>query len=440
MKYLRIALLLLPIAALCARAADEDAKSNPEEDIPDFSNLDEFIYQPKSNATLGMRYISGVKTTFSGNGYLAAPETIPSLTPLVGAPTSASGYAGVTVGTGGRDYHDGYVDPDTRSETVANANGTTSQVPIPADGKTNQWSYDTNGQENAAGTGTTSQVVAGDYMQFHIYSATSEDNVIHDHPGKGTTGVELASNHDMGKIGSHITWTIFGGVTLNDIESSTFGNVNAAVTTVTDTYDLFGQTVPNGPYTAPSTVSQNIISNGQILVNSAGTPVTETIDTTTLLGTTPLSRTTTTATDDVSVADHWKLHGAYLTFRAGPALTYNFNDHLKFTFSAGPALIDASSTYTVTEVLTPNTGAQIIGTFQDIEDKVLPAAYADATLEYDITDRAGLYLGAFYQVAGNYEQTVSGYAEDSNDSTGSWQTKVDFGGQEGLRGGMSFRF
>jgi hypothetical protein len=244
----------------------------------------------------------------------------------------------------------------------------------------------------------------------------------------------------MGRLGPHFSWTIFGGVTLNDIESSMSGNVNAAVTTMTDTYDLFGQTVPNGPYTAPSTVSQNIISNGQVLINSGGDPVTETIDTTTLLGNVPLNRTTTMETDAVSVEDHWKLHGAYLTFRAGPALTYNYNDHLKLTFSAGPALIDASTTYTVTEVLTPLTGAQIIGTFQDIEYRLLPAAYADATVEYDITERAGLYFGAFYQVSGSYAQSVSGYAEDSTDSTGSWQTKVDFGGQQGLRGGLNFRF
>jgi len=425
MKHLRLALLLIPVIAFCARAADEDSKGgNPDEDIPDFSNLDEFIYQPKSNATLGIRYISGAKTSFSGNGYLAAPETIPS----------------VTGTTSNRFYHDGYVDPDTRSETVANANGTTSNVPIQPDGKTNNWSYDTNGQQNAQGTATTSQVTPDDYMQFHIYSAQSEDTLTHDRTAKGTTGVELASTHDMGKLGQHFSWTIFGGVSLNDIESSMSANVTAAVTTLTDTYDLFGQTVPSGPYTAPSTVSQNIISNGQILINSGGDPITETIDTTTLLGNVPLNRTQTMETDNVSVEDHWKLHGAYLTFRAGPALTYNYNDHLKFTLSAGPALIDASSTYTVTEVLTPLTGAQIIGTFQDVQDKLLPAAYADATVEYDITERAGLYFGAFYQVSGSYTQTVSGYAEDSTDSNGSWQTKVDFSGQQGLRGGLNFRF
>ena len=159
-----------------------------------------------------------------------------------------------------------------------------------------------------------------------------------------------------------------------------------------------------------------------------------------MLSSSPLNSTTSTETDDVSVANHYKLHGAYLAFRGGPALNCNFNDHIRFTLSAGPELLYASSTYTVTAVLTPPTGEQEIATYQDIDDKFLPAVYADATIEYDITDKAGLYFGAFFQDAGSYEQTASGYAALSATSFGSYSTKVDFSTQEGLRGGLSFKF
>ena len=70
MKHLRLVLLILPfflpVFALCARAADDSDKGNPEDDIPDFSNLDEFIYQPKGNASVGFRYVSGVKIVLFG--------------------------------------------------------------------------------------------------------------------------------------------------------------------------------------------------------------------------------------------------------------------------------------------------------------------------------------------------------------------------------------
>jgi hypothetical protein len=427
MKFPRLALaalLLVPASALFVRAEDDDDKEKPD-DIPNFGNLDEFIYQPKSNATLGERFITGVKASFRGGSHIAAPEAVP-----------------VQNGTGFiRTYHDGFLDPDTRTVTEVNPNGVTTAVPITPDGKTNTWSYDTNGQINAAGTGTTSQLTPDGYMQFHVYSADTSGNTgIYSKQAKGTTGVELATSRDLFRLGKHATLGWFGGVSLNDIQASRFSTVNANITTVTDTYNLFGQAVPNGPYQAPSSIQQNIILNGVDVVDQYGNNIIQKVDTTVLIGNQPLNRTTTVAADATEVTDHWKLHGAYLTLRTGPQFTYKFNEHLKLVLSGGPALIAASSTYTVNEAFTPNTGGQIVATYQDIEDKYIPALYADATVEYDLNDKAGFYLGAFYQDAGHYTQSIDGYANLSATSNGSFSTKVDFNGQDGVRGGMSFKF
>ena len=152
------------------------------------------------------------RSSFSGNSYIAAPES----------------YCRLWVGTGFvRVYHDGAVAPDSRTETVTNADGVSAQVPIPPDGKTNTWNFATSGQTNAAGTGTTSQVTSDDYLQMHIYSAQTDDSLSHDQSARGTSGVELRSDRDMGKLGKHFSWSIFGGVSLNDIQSSMFETVKS---------------------------------------------------------------------------------------------------------------------------------------------------------------------------------------------------------------------
>ncbi|HUR56666.1 MAG TPA: hypothetical protein VM029_03080, partial [Opitutaceae bacterium] len=73
MKQLRLALVVFASAAGMALAQDEERRAPPVE-IPDFSNLDEYIYEPKSTVTLGMRRLSGAKTSFSGQGRINAAE------------------------------------------------------------------------------------------------------------------------------------------------------------------------------------------------------------------------------------------------------------------------------------------------------------------------------------------------------------------------------
>ena len=119
MKFFRIVLVLPPLLS-CAVFAQPDADA-----IPDFSSLDEYFYLPKTTLSFGFRALSGAKTSFSGHGSIAAPES-----PDYSLAANIS-----------RTYHDGLVSPDGRSTTVDNGDGTTTSTLIASDGKTNTWSF-----------------------------------------------------------------------------------------------------------------------------------------------------------------------------------------------------------------------------------------------------------------------------------------------------------
>src|SRR4051812_14035475 len=79
MKQLRLALVVFASALSLARAQDEQSHQPPTE-IPDFSNLDEYVYEAKSTLIVGTRFLSGAKTQFFGHGSLRAPETLTDAT------------------------------------------------------------------------------------------------------------------------------------------------------------------------------------------------------------------------------------------------------------------------------------------------------------------------------------------------------------------------
>src|ERR1041385_2495784 len=109
MKYFRAALVVFATVLSVARAQQDDDQSRrtPPVEIPDFSNLDEYIYEPKSTVTLGFRHLSGAKTKFAGTGKIVSPEDPGAL-------------AGANLE---RVYHDGAVHPDTRTTARLDASG-----------------------------------------------------------------------------------------------------------------------------------------------------------------------------------------------------------------------------------------------------------------------------------------------------------------------------
>jgi len=146
-----------------------------------------------------------------------------------------------------------------------------------------------------------------------------------------------------------------------------------------------------------------------------------------------VDRTVKDATDSTSVSNRWKVKGAYVTLRAGPAVWVPLTSRLRAMVSAGPAMIYSGSTYTVTQSFSPALGAELTDTTSSEENKILAGYFADASLQYDLTDHAGFFAGAVFQSAGSYTQSV-------NSTAANYSTKIDFANQNGLRAGMTIRF
>ncbi|MEO5960702.1 MAG: hypothetical protein ABIZ49_12305 [Opitutaceae bacterium] len=417
MKHLRLVYVAFVLARGIVCAQEEERRAPPTE-IPDFSNLEEYIYEPRSTVTLGFRRLGGAKTTFSGQGSLKAPE---AAGPATGANIP-------------RFYHDGSVGADSRVAARFDSSGNPvidpesgGQVfdPIAPDGKTSSWNYN-DARQLAAAEG---------YVAFHSYSADIIDTAGRPTTAATTNGVEIAVTRDMGKLfGSKLTWNLTAGMSVNDIVANTSDKVRANLNTLTDYYSLFGQTPPAAPYSAPSSSSQTVLDpNGNPLLNEDGSTQTVSIDTTVLIGNQPAARTLTTTTDTATVTSRWKVKGAYYTFRAGPTVWIPITSRFRISLSAGAALVYAGTSYTVVETFTPEIGFEISDTNSSEQNKLLPGYYADATMQFDLTDRAGFYAGAVFQSAGSYDQKVDG--ENAH-----YVSKVDLSNQSGLRAGLSIRF
>lgn len=415
MKHLCLA--LAAVATLLGPVRAQERRGAPPTEIPDFSNLDEFVRIPTSTVTFGFRFLSGVKTSFAGQGQIAG---IDQSGPATGANLP-------------RIYHDGRVLPDARTAVRRDAGGNPiidpdsgNQVfePIAPDGRTNTWSYTDAGQLTDDG-----------FLALHQYSAEIIDPVARRENTAASAGMELVALRDMGRLlGTRMTWQLNAGMSINDIYANTTDTVQARLTTLTDFYSLYGQTPPEAPYNAPSTTTENVLdAGGSPVLNEDGTNQTVTTNTTVLLGNEPLGRTVETLINETSVNNRWRLKGAYFTFRAGPTVWVPLSTRLKFGFSVGATLIYAGSNYSVTQMLQPDFGTELTDTSTDSTYELLPGYYADASLQYDITERAGFFAGAIYQSAGSYTQEIE-------TATAKYATDIDFANQSGLRAGMSIRF
>jgi hypothetical protein len=396
-----ICICVAGLRAQTNQADEENAdKQAPPEEIPDFSQLDEYTYVPKSTLSIGDRlFLRGPKTTFSGQGSLPA-TTYPGTNPAV--PNVQ------------RTYSDGYVEPDQRTVVVTDGVGSGTAISQASDGRTNTWGYD-----------NINQLLPNGNIAFHSDSAEITDTSSHEENGQSTAGIELMMDRDMGKLGKHFKWSITAGFSLADIRSNIFASVPANVTAVTDTYDLFGQVPPLPVYSSPSTISQTTGSGTSAVATNP--------DETILLGNTPLSRTTTT--ESATVTNRYFTEGAYYTLRVGPTVVMPFGKHWNLSLSAGPMVIYAGAEMNVLEDLAFATNeADLQDLYQKENNKLVPGYYVDVDLQYQLTDTAGFYVGGVYQGAGTFTQSVQ-----SGDGT-AYDSKIDFGEQEGVKTGMTVRF
>jgi hypothetical protein len=393
--------------ALRAQEENEHQSAPPPENLTFLT--DEYIYIPKYKFSFGMRALSGSKTSFSGWGSIASTLENPGL-------ATATGLA--------RTYHDGSVGLDTRTLSNDDGNGGSTSVPIAPDGKTANWTYL-----------DASQVTPTGNIAMHSYSADMIDTGPRTKDTDNAYGFEVTVARDMGKLGKWFEWNLEAGFSLNDLKAALQSAVPSNVTTRTDQFSLYGATAPAAPFTGSATAtSQTMVdASGNPVLNSDGTAKTISPETITLLASDPQSSNTQTVTDTTSLTNSWKLKGAYFTFRAGPTLLFPVTQHLRASVSAGAALVFSGTTYTVTQSFQPVTGDPITQTVSDSSNHFLPGFYADANVEYWITDTAGFYAGAVYQNTGEFKQTVK-------TDTADFSTKVDMSSLGGLRAGMNIKF
>lgn len=405
MKYLRLAPVLY-LLALCAAHAQRGGEPEP---IPDFTNLDEFIYEPKTTLSIGIRSVGGAKTSFRGKGIIKSTEDIGNATDT-----------NVT-----RRYHDGAVSADTRTTLIDNGDGTTSLVPITPDGKTASWNF-SDDRQSAEAPG---------YIAMHNFSAEVVDPTTRFKQGAGSAGLELVISRDMGNLfHTRLLWNLTAGMTINDISAKSTNQVLANLTKITDLYSLYGETAPTAPYTTPSSVTTTVTdANGNPVLNPDGSSQTVTTDTTVLISSTPVNRDQKTTTDSTSVTTRGVLKGAYYTFRAGPTIALPIGQRFRATFTAGATLIYAGSTYTVTQTYQPEIGAEIVDTVTGDTTHLVPGYFADATMQFNLTSRTGFYAGAIFQQSGDYTQNITS-------PTSNYSTKIDFARQNGFRAGMTIKF
>jgi hypothetical protein len=249
-------------------------------------------------------------------------------------------------------------------------------------------------------------------MAMHAYSVTNTDAAFHSKNPGMSLGVELEGQRDFGKLfGGRVQWGVVGGMSVNQISVHAERELAGSLTTVTDYYSLEGQTPPAGGYAGPVAASSSQV----------------------LLGNQVLYRQTTTT--PTTLTNIQRLRGAYLTFRAGPAVRVPITEKLSANMSAGAVLLYVGTTYEVTQDFLPETGDEIISATRDGASGFLPGFYVDADVQYTFTDTAGFYAGGVYQAAGTYSQTIR-----SDDGQSNYSTKIDFGSMQALRAGFLFRF
>lgn len=414
MNKFRHALCVILVATTCAlRAADKD-KDEDENPLGDFmpTNDDLVQYVPKFSMKLGLRALGGAHTHFSGQGRIT-PET-----PVTDTAT----------GNLNRIYHDGYVlgDQSVKTNPAGNTDSNTQA------GLTNNWRYTSDSQVK--------NVDGSTYVDMHNYTAViSPVSDLKQNPST-SLGVELTGERDMGSVfNTRAHWGVVVGFAINQISSIRALNEDGTLYTVTDSYRVQDGTLPYGnsqpilpsaPYTSSTTSSDPILISDKPDVGGIRTTPSNPAGSGIYGTPTPVLGTAANP-----IGTRWRLRGAYVSFRAGPTLTVPITSKLSANFSAGGVLMYVGTSYDVELTFKPQTGDMMEYTVSDGASTVLPGFYADATLQYTMTENSGMYLGAVAQATQEYNQTIS-----SVDKNSEYKAKVDFGNMEGVKAGFLFKF
>ncbi len=441
MPFSLMTLRLLKTASLIALAcvpallpAQTETSGKEEERLEALARSQSEWYVPKTKLSVGFRVLnSGGKVTFGHLGDV---------------PSNRAAVPPASAGAVERQYSNGVVSIDGVRDTEKDANGNQTSTP---GGRYLYYQTSTvNVYDNAGSiTGTKevttlvgnylshtpgltrrwvasseAQISRPDYVSFSIFDATSDGGSFSRKQG-ATGGVEFQLSRDIGHGTRRFQWGLMGGITLNDINSKSAGNVSATLHTYTDYYSLNGQVITAVHLSNPSYVDV-FGADGNLLAANG-------YETTVPISAVPnASLSTNIATPGaVNIAGKWQVKGSYFMVKLGPSLRAQLSDRLGLTASLGLAGAYAGTRYTAYEAYTLTDLPGV--TFDTLETstmtKFLVGYYADLNLEWAANETLGLFSGVTVQHLNDYEQKL-------RDRT----ALIDIGGSVGIRGGISIKF
>jgi hypothetical protein len=273
-----------------------------------------------------------------------------SFGPTFGLNFKADFHNNVNPGPAAGSYNDGYV--------LADSSG-------PPPGSTTTWNW---GYKNASQFN-----MAGDTMQFHAVQlgGSSSDS------GNPQYGGEFIYQRVIGSLPFLSgDWGLEAGFGFTELDLRE--NLNGTVPVTTDAYQLDGVVPPGAGY------------NGTFQGPGA------------LLGNTPITATTTSAT----LTGYQRLSGQLFSLRLGPFAEWKLTDKLSLAASVGLTLAPAVVDYDFSETATLAGGDTITESGHSSKTELLYGPYAGAMLRYDFNRCWGVYVGARFQNLTDLEQSV----------------------------------
>lgn len=369
---------------------------------------DTYAPLPKNVFSVSLRYLGKADVTFSNLGTIERESEMGEITDLLD-----------------RVYTDGYVSTDGRS--------TGAGLAYADDGATNTWGYTDAGQVTDDGQG----------IRFTSLSSTAGDATVSASSGQ-SVGVDVEysrsffrSRRDPKTNRHHAEWGWLMGWGLNAFNASTRDTIHANLNILTDTYSLLGADAPvlvdtdtsddveTLGYSAPSTETVTV-------TNADGTTSEYSVDTTTLLGSTPYERVENTLEGEAEVDGFWQIKGAYFTLRTGPFVRWMPKEHIALRASLGASVtwMGVKMRYAERLRIDDDTTTAEIGETGDTDSYGVGGLFGGVDAEWWLTERTGIFGGAYYE----------SFNKDLNMEIGGRSADVQIGSGLGLRLGISTRF
>lgn len=257
-------------------------------------------------------------------------------------------------------------------------------------GQTRVWAYGSPEQRVDGGVAMNQYSTASTGAGFQADGESSE------------LGFEMAVSKRLLRFGRKVELSFSGAIGVSDFKASTSQRIGADLITMTDLYQVFGD-VPTAPYEAPSVDTLTDPETGNII------PFGQFETTVPLQQVTP-NRTFVTSPNGAAIEGAWGIDGAYYSMRFGPELRGHLTERISFTVGAGVLGAFVGSDFSVSEFLeldTPTINAIRFGGVDSMSE-LLIGYYAEASVEFWVTQRTGFFFGAVLESLDDFVQNFAG--------------------------------